>query len=1139
MDLPTGTVTFLFTDVEGSTRLVKALGGARYGEVLDSHRRLLRDAFQESGGIEVDTQGDGFFVAFRSASEAVRGAAAAQRALTEHRWPDGVWLRVRIGIHTGEAAVGNEGYRGFAVHRAARICESAHGGQVLLSDTTRDLVETDLPAGVGLCDVGFAQLRGLERPERLSQLLIEGLPQSFPPPRGAAPGRLPERVDLLERDTELAALEAFVAAPATAGLLAIEGPAGIGKTRLLAEARARGQAAGMRLLAARGSELEREIAYGTVRQLFEPLLAAAAVEEQTELLAGAAGLARPIFDPAHFGAEPDADSSLAMLHGLFWLTANLADRQAVLVAIDDLHWCDAPSLRWLAYVLPRMEGLRLLIVVALRPAESGANLALLGRITADPAAIAVRPGALSEEATGRLMRHALSAEVDMTFREAFHEASGGNPLLVRELANAVADEGLAPTAANAPRLQELGGQAVSRAVALRLSRLPAEATRLAQAVAILGDDADLRHAAALASLDEATASDAASELGRIEILRRQIPLTFVHPVVRAAVYAELPAVEKDRGHAEAARLLAESKAGPERVAAQLLLAAPADDAWAVRVLREAARSALARGAPDGAVAFLHHALASPSSEERAALLHELGTAEVKLAAPEALEHLAAARAATSDVRTRALIALELARAMFSAGQPTRNAVDVLQEALAELSGDEPELGLELETELIGITRYEPDLYPLAAELLERLRAAAPRLSVAENVALANLASEAVRAGTRKTEAVELAEQALTDGTLMRERFDPAFLYAVQALECADRLEAASRLYGDAIDDARKRGLVTQFSFALCFRSQVAFHRGLLTDAAADAELCLGIIESHRLEVARPAAVAFLVNALTEQGETKRARQLLDSASASATELLSTIPLHTAFFDARARLRLAEGDHEQALRELQVRGRLVEEFGVRNPAVFPWRSQAALALLGLGRRDEARRYAAEELALSRKWDAPRPLGKSLIAAGLAAGGERGIALLREAVAVLEPSEARLEHARAQVELGSALRRGNRRSESREPLRRGLELATICGAAPVAERAETELLATGARPRRIALTGVGSLTPSERRVAEMAADGATNREIAQALFVTPKTVEVHLSNAYRKLDIRSRSQLARALATSELVAPIAPN
>jgi DNA-binding NarL/FixJ family response regulator len=148
--------------------------------------------------------------------------------------------------------------------------------------------------------------------------------------------------------------------------------------------------------------------------------------------------------------------------------------------------------------------------------------------------------------------------------------------------------------------------------------------------------------------------------------------------------------------------------------------------------------------------------------------------------------------------------------------------------------------------------------------------------------------------------------------------------------------------------------------------------------------------------------------------------------------------------------------------------------------------------------------------------------------LVEGGRQGLALLEEAVDVLARSPAKLEHAKARTELGAALRRANRRAEAREHLRHALELATICGAAPLVRRAETELLAAGARPRRISLRGVESLTPSERRVAEMAAEGPTNREIAQALFVTPKTVEVHLSSAYRKLGIRSRSQLSSALA-----------
>jgi DNA-binding CsgD family transcriptional regulator len=210
------------------------------------------------------------------------------------------------------------------------------------------------------------------------------------------------------------------------------------------------------------------------------------------------------------------------------------------------------------------------------------------------------------------------------------------------------------------------------------------------------------------------------------------------------------------------------------------------------------------------------------------------------------------------------------------------------------------------------------------------------------------------------------------------------------------------------------------------------------------------------------------------------------------------------------------------------GRRFESVGSRNPAFIAWRSPAALALHQLGEQGEARRLAGEELEFARAWGAPRALGAALCAAGLIEGGERGLALLEEAVQAVNGSPAKLEHAKARTELGAALRRANHRIRAREQLRHAVELATICGAASLAERAERELLATGARPRRVALSGVESLTPSERRVAELAAEGPTNREIAQTLFVTQRTVEVHLTSIYRKLGISSRSQLAATLA-----------
>jgi class 3 adenylate cyclase len=179
-----GTVTFVFTDIAGSTELLKRLGDA-YADVLAEHRRLIRDAFAARGGQEIDTQGDAFFFCFERARDAVAAAVAAQQALASHAWPDGADLRVRMSLHTGEPVVGEEGYVGIDVHRAARICAAGHGGQVLLSATTAALVSGALPEGVSKRDLGAVHLKDIDEPEQVTQLVIDGLPATFPPLRAA------------------------------------------------------------------------------------------------------------------------------------------------------------------------------------------------------------------------------------------------------------------------------------------------------------------------------------------------------------------------------------------------------------------------------------------------------------------------------------------------------------------------------------------------------------------------------------------------------------------------------------------------------------------------------------------------------------------------------------------------------------------------------------------------------------------------------------------------------------------------------------------------------------------------------------------------------------------------------------------
>jgi DNA-binding CsgD family transcriptional regulator len=265
--------------------------------------------------------------------------------------------------------------------------------------------------------------------------------------------------------------------------------------------------------------------------------------------------------------------------------------------------------------------------------------------------------------------------------------------------------------------------------------------------------------------------------------------------------------------------------------------------------------------------------------------------------------------------------------------------------------------------------------------------------------------------------------------------------------------------------------------------------------------------------------------LTNRGENEEAERSLEALGQEEEVAESG---HMIFFlGARGWLRYARREYEAAASDFERLGKCMERFEMHNPAAVAWRSHLALTLLALDRRDEALELATEEVELARAWGAPRPIGVALRTLGLTQGGAEGVETLRESLAVLEGSSAKLERARTLVDLGAAVRRANQRVDARELLKEGLDLAVRAGSKPLVDQAEEELAATGARPRRLLLSGVESLTASEKRVAKFAADGLSNKDIAQALFVTTKTVEVHLSNVYRKLGIGSRNELPSAL------------
>jgi DNA-binding CsgD family transcriptional regulator len=907
---------------------------------------------------------------------------------------------------------------------------------------------------------------------------------------------------LLERDAEVEALvsrlEPLVAS-GTGGVVLVEGVAGIGKSSLLrALVGAALERPGLRVLTARGTELELELAFGAVRRLFEPVVTMDEAERD-RVLSGPASLAAAVLGLRELRPDPLADP----LYALSWLATNLAELAPVVMAIDDVHWLDAESGRFVAYLAQRVVGLPVLLVGSARPREPGAMASPLD--TFREIAAIVSPQPLSESAAAVVVGDAANAA-------AAHRVTGGNPFLLAELLRAL------ERAPGVP-LDELQTRAVAQSVLRRVNRISSDASALANAVALFPAGAELADAARVSDLEPTAAAGVADALIHAQVLVADGGrVEFLHPLMRSAVYDELGAFTRRRGHAVAAEALKARGAPAEQVAAHLLAGEPAGDPDNLRILRTAADQAVAAVAPRAAVRYLERAVEEGAAEpaERRELLLELGRWQ-RITGHDAAQ-ATLTRAFQESVGTPAHVpaAIELAATAYSRADNR-----VVQETVRAVGEVEMTVDERLILDMLHAEALWGELQLDASlRMIDRVPRDLPGDTPAQRMALGMAGAAHLLRGAPTDEVLDMLRRSVgEDGTAPGPVAGLDLGDPLQWIIQSGELDEAQALAEERMQHARASGDEALFAATQNAMGWVLSLRGDLRRSEA----------AYRLGLGHPAVSSFmrthmvlnLVETLIERGD-------LDAAEAELDALGEAAFAHGGYVHGLRRAEIARwrGDFAAALPALEEDWRQSGIGGMEpNPQVVWLAGELVDCLAAVGRREEA-------LAIA------RPLAERSEALGLQFGaGVHRSALARvtgeladheRAVAALAESPYRWYAARARLEYGAALRRANRRVEAREQLRLALEYCEGSGAALLAERAREELRVSGARLRDVStLSGAGALTPAEERIARLAADGMSNKEIAQHLFVTVGTVQTTLVHVYRKLGIAGRKEIAAAI------------
>jgi DNA-binding CsgD family transcriptional regulator len=916
------------------------------------------------------------------------------------------------------------------------------------------------------------------------------------------------QVELVERTGELGAIdESLALAEQGLGrLLVVSGPAGIGKSALLRASGELAVARGFKLLAASGSEMERKFPFGVVRQLYGSLAAG-------EKRSGEAATAME----AVFGAPRRAatsDVSFQTLDGLYWLVADNAQEGPLAIVVDDAQWADEPSLQHLHYLSRRFEAMGVLVLLARRSGEPppAALEDLFQRSVAT-----IKPGPLGSSGVEELIERGLGRTPATKYVQACLDQTGGYPLYVMELLRSARERDVEPDETAATEVENLDAEGLGHHVWRRIEAIGPEAGTVAELVAILGDQAEIGRIAQLGKLEPAQVVEVVDRLVGQGVLRDDGGLRCAHPIVGDAIEGRLPGARRDAWYRAAAHLLLDEGVDIREVSGFLLECRPSGEGWVVERLRELGKAAMGSGAPGLAKVALTRALAEPPPEEvLVSLLQELAHAEDASGDPEsALKHLAEALERTKDPRQSAEIAIAQGQILTFLSRH-EEAVAALEVGAGQLRGRDPDLQRRVEADRIACLLVSQrgaiasDLESLSADWT------GDHDSATEMAILTARSMHAVLSSRPAGEVAALAERALRTGGLGDGALNiEIWTMATWLLIFSDRADLAWSLTEGELARARPEGHVRRIYALETALASAALHRGDIPTAVSAAQGALAVTDSGP-QVSW--ALWNLTLALLEAGDLGAAELALDAAEPGHWSL-DEGGSHGLHF-ARAKLRLAQGRLEDAAADL--------DFMIDGSQAFPaglrglddlWRWVGAVLAHLRGETERARSVALEELEYARGLISNGYLGRTLRIAALVGAGDE-MELLDESVERLRSSGCRLEEARSLVEMGAALRRRGDRVAARKPLREGLDLAYRCGGGAVVSQALAELRAAGGRPRRMVLEGPDALTPREARMAQMAAHGRSNREIAQELYVTLATVEGTLWRAYAKLDISGR-------------------